>query len=181
MPKPEKSQIKINKQNLFTLGTLSTTAQRLFGFDQKQVKLIALDLYEKGFISYPLTSETTAFSRDQQSVRKVLESCITSREIEVQVFSHESLQCFNQYAETLFIDDEKANFKGDISGILALDIPDMTTLSSKEYLLFILILTQMKCWFLSNEFQIGLNNIFNNISPMIEIENIFLSFLNEKM
>ena len=67
---------------LFNFDTLAESAISLFGVSKQDVKYSAVSLFEKGFISYPLTDQTKAFSSDKDTLHTILNQCCNADSIE---------------------------------------------------------------------------------------------------
>lgn len=151
---------------LFTFDSLSKVACNRLKVHASEVKQAALSLYDMGLISYPLTSETCAYSYQKNSIHKLLLLCSISDVMPLNVASKEAVGKLEQNADTLFISDEQTEILGAVSGIVAIGLPHDITLSVLEYALYILVLTQVKHWLLSSEKPIEITFPLAGIPPV---------------
>lgn len=86
---------------LFNFDTLAESAISLFGVSKQDVKYSAVSLFEKGFISYPLTDQTKAFSSDKDTLHTILNQCCNADSIEFSLYSKEALSIFEGNEKTL--------------------------------------------------------------------------------
>lgn len=146
---------------LFNFDTLATSANNLFGVPKQEVKFSAVSLFEKGFISYPLTDETKAFSSDKDTLHTILSQCCNADSIEFSLYSKEALSIFEGAENTFLQDFDEAHLVGAISGIIVVNIASRAELNALEYALYILILSQMKCWLINDSKRIDLNQLIS--------------------
>ncbi|AMW80634.1 hypothetical protein AMD27_17095 (plasmid) [Acinetobacter sp. TGL-Y2] len=144
---------------LFNFDTLAESAISLFGVSKQDVKYSAVSLFEKGFISYPLTDQTKAFSSDKDTLHTILNQCCNADSIEFSLYSKEALSIFEGNEKTLLQNSDEAHLIGAVSGIIVVNIASRAELNSLEYALYILILSQMKCWLINDSKRIDLNQL----------------------